>query len=543
MPAPNPRAATLALTMFEGRRLLHHPLVLVGAELSVYLFARRIASGQMPVAPRDDVGIGFAMLPLAGATMLVANWAALRGRRHGMEGLYDSLPMAPGRRTAAHLLSVTAPVGLAVLTVVADLVFLTLLGGVGTPNPFELATGPAIVALAGVLGVLLARLAPWIGVASVTAVAFAASWYFPYLLFRITGQVRIWGSFWLFPWFGAPGGAGDWTDAFAGAWHLAYVGGLIAVTACLALARPRPKIKTILAAALALALTVTGAMAQVPSPTATRQLEDARVATGAPGTQVCITRQQARYCAWPANLPWIDRWERPVAGVLARLPATEHGRVLRVRQMELGPHALCWIRPACPEPIRAEIKRAFADGDVNPNSSWPRSSGQGRAELALAASAGAWAVGLPTAPPPESEILTICMPREARVVVALWLAAQSTPQAGAGLRLRTLGPEGTISRPPSRLTLGGNAITPQWPWREAAHAVALLDRAPGEVAARLHRDWARWTGPGTPTAELAEAFGLQPLPAPGQAAGESAAGSEIDGQTDCDDQEVDHAQN
>lgn len=505
---PRPRAVTLPLAMVEGRRLLGQPLIIVAAELSLYVHVRGVPLGQMPVIPRDDIKIGYALLPLAAATLLAVNWAALRSRRHGTEELYESLPTPAVRSTAAYLLSVVAPIGLAVGIVVLDLLYLVLLGGVGTPNPFELATGPAVVALAGVFGVLLARLAPWKGMAAVMAVGLAASWYFPYWFFRISGRVWIWRSFWLFPWYGTRGSVSDWAQAFAGGWHLAYVGGFIALLACLALACHRRSPGILLTAALAFALTVASAVAQVPPLTATRMLEEARFASGAPGTQECKTRLGVRYCAWPAYVSWIDRWQRPIAGVLRRLPAAAGRPELRVRQMELGAYEPCWDTSACQQQLRAVIERAFADSDVRPTSSWPRGDGQGRAELALAASTGAWAVGLPTAPPAENGILMICTPREARVVVALWLAGQSTSQAEESLRART-GPREQVR---SRLTLGSDVVMTLWPWHEAVYAVALLDRPADEVAAQLRREWSRWTSPDTPTAELVKAFGLTPLP-------------------------------
>jgi len=107
---PSPRAVTLALAVVEGRRLLCNPLLLVGVELGLYLHTRMVLSGQVPVVPRDEVAIGYAMLPMAGATMLVANWAVLRSRRHAATELCDSLPIASGQRTVAHPLSVAGPV-------------------------------------------------------------------------------------------------------------------------------------------------------------------------------------------------------------------------------------------------------------------------------------------------------------------------------------------------------------------------------------------------------------------------------------------------
>jgi hypothetical protein len=488
----------------------------------------------MPVVPRDDVAISYTLLPLAAATLLVANRAALRSRKDGTEELYGSVPTPVSRRTAAHLLSVIASVELAVGVVITDLVILVRSGGVGRPNPLELATGPAVVALAGAIGVLLARLVPWSGVASVALVGFAASWYFPYLWFRATGHVRILRSYWLFPWFGMPGSPMDWADALAGGRHLAYVGALIALAACLALARSKLRAGAIMATVLALAVTATSAVAQVPPTTVAQQFEEARFASGSPGTQVCGTRGGVEYCVWPAYQDWIDWWQRPIDGVLQRVPAAARGRKLRVRQMELGDYARCWDTSACPQQFHALLERAFTDSDVRPMSSWPRIDGdrnvKGKAELPLALATASWAVGLSAMPPRDSESLTICIPHdEARVVVALWLAGQSTPQAADSLRARTGPPE----QARSRLTLGSDAVTAQWPWPEAVYAVALLDRPVEEVAAALQRDWARWVSPATPTAELVEVFGLAPLPAPDERALPSGTGTVSGSQSEC----------
>ncbi len=85
------------------------------------MHVRGVPLGQMPVIPRDDIGISYTLLPLAAATLLTANWAALRNRRHGTEELYESLPTPTVQRTAAHLLSVIAPIGLALGIVSLDL--------------------------------------------------------------------------------------------------------------------------------------------------------------------------------------------------------------------------------------------------------------------------------------------------------------------------------------------------------------------------------------------------------------------------------------
>ncbi|MGH8884847.1 MAG: hypothetical protein ACRDYX_06680 [Egibacteraceae bacterium] len=510
------RVVTLTLAAVEGRRLLRNPLMAVGVALSVYLYVRGIAWGQMPVLPRDDVRIGYALLPLAAATLLATNATALRSRRHGTDELYDTLPTTPVQRTAAQLLSTAGPVGLAALLVAVDVVYLVLLGGIGTPNPFELATGPVVVALAGVLGVLLARLAPWIGVAPVMLIGLAALWYFPYLSYHLRQRVFTWHSFWAFPWFGTSGSEADGANVLVGGWHLAYAGGLVALMACLALARHQVQVRlrTAVATVLALALTSSGAVAQARPLTAAQLIEEAQFASGAPGTQVCETHGRVEYCAWPTHVAWINRWRQPIDGVMRRLPAAVARRGLRVRQMALGASELCSNRSACRQQVAVAFDRAIASSDVRTTSSWPRGSGVGGAELALAAAVGSWAVGLRTAPPRDEP--PICMPPDqARVIVALWLAGQSTPGAAASLRRVVRVDEGAPALRP-RLTLGPAAGTTQWPGPEAAYAVALLDRPAEEVAAQLQRDWVRLTSPGTPTAELVAAFGLQPLSSLGE---------------------------
>ncbi|MGH8907871.1 MAG: hypothetical protein ACRD0K_15465 [Egibacteraceae bacterium] len=495
------------LAAVEARRLLRRPFVAGGAALSMYVYFRGIEWGQVPVLPRDDVEIGYALLPLAAVTLLAANAGAMRSRRHGTQELYDSLPTAPEWRTAGHLLSVIAPFGLAALLAAVDIACLMLLGGIGTPNFFEVATGPAVVALAGVLGVLLARLAPWTGVAPLTLVGFAAMWYFPYLSYHVRNRIFIWPSFWAFPWFGPEGSEADVANPLAGGWHLAYVAGLVVLIACLAMAFHRLRLVTVVAAMLAAALTVGAALTQSGPLTAEELVEMARFASGAPDTQVCEARDLAEYCTWPAYGPLIDRWHRPINGVMERLPAAVAGQGLRVRQMALNLWQLCDNRAACRQQVDAVFKAGIRSSDVRVTSIWPRDSEMGGAELALAASVASWAVGLDTEP--QRNEPPICLPSDqARVAVALWLAAQSTPEAAASLR--ALHEDAPVAR--SLLSLSPEFDAVRWPRQEVAYAVALLDHPAWEVAARLQRAWARFTDPGMRTAELAAAFELRPPP-------------------------------
>ncbi|MCA1698802.1 MAG: hypothetical protein LC790_07860, partial [Actinobacteria bacterium] len=73
------RAAALALARIEGPRLIRHPVFLAGIALSVAF--------SLSFAAASDVGgdyfalLGATLLPLAIATLIVSNLAALRSRR------------------------------------------------------------------------------------------------------------------------------------------------------------------------------------------------------------------------------------------------------------------------------------------------------------------------------------------------------------------------------------------------------------------------------------------------------------------------------
>ena len=185
------RSVVPALARIEGRRLLRHPILVGGLALSVWSFWVNSDTTTEPGEGFFDVSVGqayfnfmgFAVFPLALATLVVLNLAALRSRRDHTVELYGSLPARAHARTAAGLAATTWAVAVAVvLTVVA---YLTLGAGRGlpvdfdgrtaVPNAFELAQGPLLVAALGALGLALASWAPRLVVTWATVfVLFAA---------------------------------------------------------------------------------------------------------------------------------------------------------------------------------------------------------------------------------------------------------------------------------------------------------------------------------------------------------------------------------
>jgi hypothetical protein len=179
-PVPVPAAGRLpvretgALGRIEGRRLLRHPLFLLGVALSL-LFFRDEGDGATLAQFVDGLG----WLPLAGGTLIAANLAALRSRRDRTEELYASLPNQRSTRVAGQLLGVlwTLPISAALMAAVVldHSLFAAELGARPPLATVELVQGPLMVLAFGAVGILLARLAPSPIVGPIVVVALVAS--------------------------------------------------------------------------------------------------------------------------------------------------------------------------------------------------------------------------------------------------------------------------------------------------------------------------------------------------------------------------------
>lgn len=250
------RPTVLALARVEGLRLLRHPVFLAGAALSV-LFA-------VTFSRASDIGgdyfllAGPALLPLALATLVSVNLAALRSRRSDTEELYASLTARAGARTIAHLVSIAWPAAFAAGLVAAQFVYFGAADGLVVdpagqreiPSVFELAQGPVAVAALGVLGLTLARWVPYLPVAPVLSVGLLVvempltTWNIPgakaWLAPIVNPAIAVEGASW-------PCSAEqEWPctlDRFASGsvgWHLLYLAGAATVLATVAWLRHRP---------------------------------------------------------------------------------------------------------------------------------------------------------------------------------------------------------------------------------------------------------------------------------------------------------------
>ena len=244
------------LTRIEGPRLLCHPVFAAGGVLSAFFSIMMV---------KDNVGgayqtlMGAAIVPLAAGTLLAANLAALRSLRSDTSELQESLPARPVATTITHLLSIAWAVAAAslfvaaayVLTGATDGVEVDAMGRSAVPSAFELAQGPATVAVAGAAGVALARVVPHLAASALLAIVLLAgnlllssmsrdtglAWFAPVVNTADVGPDTVWPCY-------RPVEPGCEVLGFhtvnAG-WHLLYLAGLLGVLVALALIRDQER--------------------------------------------------------------------------------------------------------------------------------------------------------------------------------------------------------------------------------------------------------------------------------------------------------------
>lgn len=216
------RSVRWALARSEGRRLLRHPLFILGFTVALFAFASNAGSGES-ISALAGGAYQFIGFGLGGTTFLAACLAANRERRDAAEDLYAAAPLSKRVRTEAALLSI-AWAGLACtgLTGIAALVLAGPDGGLVIDGqryalrPLELVQGPLYVVFAGTLGVLVGRWTRRTYPAVVGALVLLlppVAWL-PWIVF---------GD-------GVPQGySSDWLDHASVGWHVIGLVGMVAV--------------------------------------------------------------------------------------------------------------------------------------------------------------------------------------------------------------------------------------------------------------------------------------------------------------------------
>jgi hypothetical protein len=249
--------SVLALTLVEGRRLITHPAILVATGL----IAVEVARGPAVFHFFFLAGLGYFAIGIG--VFVASNLSASRSRRDRTEELFASLPLRPGDRAGAHLLSAAAPLATALLiagvlasvtrpwegaSVRLDVEPRTIMHGLP-----DFAQGPLMIAFLGVAGVVLAR---WFITLVALPVAFAAIRIIDAATGLTHGPLH-----WLNP--VTEYSIAHLEPATVMPWHLLYLAGLILLLGLAALAR-RPLARGLRAYGVAaVGLTAVGGVMQV----------------------------------------------------------------------------------------------------------------------------------------------------------------------------------------------------------------------------------------------------------------------------------------
>ncbi|MFF5538205.1 ABC transporter permease [Streptomyces cinerochromogenes] len=479
----NPRAAVLALALFEARRLLLRlPVLLALAGYAAWIVWRTLQPwDDYPVLQDADRATQGGPLLVGLAALLCANHAVLRSRRRDTERHFGVLVLPRGHRTAAHALSVVPLALLTAAGVAAQFTWEALKpGAVGRGSVAELLVGPLTVLLFGATGVLLARLAPSAVAAPLLVVVFFLM--FVGAAFPFAGEES--GAAWFAPVVSAAG-----TDPFPSGllgrpagWHALYLAGLALTAALLAVLLSGARTRTVQAAlAAALTLTVLGGVVQTAGVPAATTAARQRASLTPEKDQTCVRRGTADYCAFPEWTPRVGDWARVVQRVQALAGGTARGQRLLVRQRVEARYGLY---------DDAALRPSTTAHQVTVGTAW----GGNRVPEFSTAVAAVLVAG------DEKTAGELC---DGRMVTVMWLslAWQSDPES----RLRHV-------RVDDSLTGSAIVLAPTEPLTMTAGQTevvrALLHRPFYGVAARVKAHWTELTSPRVTTARAAELLGV-----------------------------------
>ena len=449
----------------------------------------------------------FAYLLLAATTLVVSHRAVTRSRRDGSEDLLNTTPAPARARTAGHLLAVLAPTTMSALVGLVLAWYMTQTVTVGSFVPAELAVGPLLVAGAGCLGVLLARMWPQRFTPYLACVAIAAmelSVNNPWL----AGSGARWLAFWV-------EGSLWWLLPRHSTAHLVYLLGLIAMAAVGALLRHGLTTRLVIVAVASITVTAGAAAAQMRQPEAHWQQANAMFVDPA-SQQRCFERDGVRYCTFEDFTDLGDHFAAMVGSVRAVVPERAWPTRLEVTQrvtaldfQYVGPAAE--HLPHLPDMPRNRIRQP-ADAAIHPGLEFGWSSVQ---EPGFGVQVASAAIGLPLVPDPDDG--SVCVAAgQARAVLALWAGAHATDDAPAGLRWlidevgRNEGlPRGRAEHdavlPVAEVDVyGGFAVS----FADIRLALRMLEV--DNVAARVAERWELLTDPATTSLQLANTLGIEP---------------------------------
>ncbi len=537
--AASPLSVAARLSRIETRRLLASPLIWVGFALVGLTCLMVLDTGIPDQSEWLSLSGRFTPMliyPLCGMVLIAANRAALRPRRDGTVELLDSLPARPATRTLSLVLALRGPVLVGVAATAALTVGIWFgagksadaslwsrselrvpFGDIGTAN---IVGAIVLVACAGALGIVLARLLPW-GLVSIVAVVVVGF---------LTGGL---GADDLSPAVSglSPVANGADLPAFlspvAQGWHVVYLVGLgaIAVGAAFLLDRERRWGIAVLAVAAVLVATSVVAQSRTYAGDTADQLAD--LVTDPASHQRCIGDDSVTVCHFPELEEIAAGWLALAGPVRDAAPADAlegpleiHTRLSAEEIGQLG------------APVRSELERRgdpypwIDEAGMHPDLRW----GNGESDTLRALLVAHELVGLPeTGAPPVAPCYA---GGQARAAVAVALAGRGLDADGRdALRSPAAGGDIDGAGEFEEAAYGDPSLTTlsEADWEVDSDPVVvhtesdlalgrvLLERPVDEVRDVLATDWDLWTNPATATAELAAAFGLEsttPAPTP-----------------------------
>ena len=247
--------AVLGIT--ETRRLVLHPVLLGGLALVAVTAGLERELGPRPAYSMiTSAGIFF----IGPFTFFAANLLASRDRRHGSEEWLSSLPAPRQARTAA---TQVACAGQAVVAAVLLTIVFAAFSAAGLlphePPVLEMGTVPLAVLGGGLLGVMVARWAPFPGAAALVMVGLVVAHI------RLGEDWPLLGAYVEFARWGVT--TNEWVGVIEGSrgWHVVYLAALCAMAAIGALlVDSRRKLPVFLVGILVTALAVLAGWAQLP---------------------------------------------------------------------------------------------------------------------------------------------------------------------------------------------------------------------------------------------------------------------------------------
>jgi hypothetical protein len=230
----------------DGRRLIRHPLCIVGAGISllgIVMFVRTSTSDHRITWDDDAWTVSAGFIMLAMFTMIATNLTALRDRREHTIEQHATLPVAPAQRTGGLLAATLLPATVAVVLLGAVTVYGATQVHLTPSDRVHIVAQVVIVVMLGVLGVALAVWAPnpFLAPVAAWAVVFLTpsepshAWQ---VLAPLTGM----------------------RDAGLSAWHVGYQIGLTVLLATAALARVARRRTTLVGAVAGFALAIPAAI-------------------------------------------------------------------------------------------------------------------------------------------------------------------------------------------------------------------------------------------------------------------------------------------